>query len=253
MNNTDDEDNLDIQAALTKSRRTKYRPQGDSKVSGVSRTDRISKVTQEPTFSLNLPTASATSSSLPAAASSPGGFDGPLPFESLNLETSILERKKKRDPAEPTEGFEKEPDTEASTQPLPPWFSGDIREADAAQKAIEDNQYKGANSDHQPQLARSAAVLKRQETNEVIDLETPRQQNNEVIDMNSSNESDADDIIRGPWKQNLVYILPCCSPLATNQKHLLLTYPLHLRWSRAWFTSDISIYVSRHFLHVFHD
>ena len=109
----------------------------------------------------------------------------------------ILGRKKKRDPAEPAGGFEKEPDKEKSAQPLPPWFSGDIREATAAQKAIEENQYEGAKPGHQPQLSRSAAVLKRQETGEVIDLEAPRQQIDEVIDVDSSNEGDADDVIVG--------------------------------------------------------
>ena len=197
VDDSDDEDNLDMQAALAESRRTKYRPQGDPRVSGVSRTDRMSGDVQEPTSSLIPPTASAAPSSLPASSSLPGDFDGPLPFESLNLGTSILGRKKKRDQAEPAGGFEKEPDKEKSAQPLPPWFSGDIREATAAQKAIEDNQYEGATPDHQPQLARSAAVLKRQETGEVIDLEAPRQKTDEVIDVDSSNEDDADDVIVG--------------------------------------------------------
>ena len=197
VDDSDDEDNLDMQAALAESRRTKYRPQGGLRVSGVSRTDRMSGDTQEPTSSLAPPTTSVAPSSLPASSSVPAGFDGPLPFESLNLGTSILGRKKNRDPAEPAGGFEREPDKEKSAQPLPPWFAGDIREATAAQKAIEDNQYEGANPDHQPRLARSAAVLKRRETGEVIDLEAPRQQTDEVIDVDSSNEGDADDVIMG--------------------------------------------------------
>ena len=197
VDDSSDEDNIDMQAALAESRRTKYRPQGGPRVSGMSRTDRMSGDTQEPTSSLAPPTASAAPSSLPASSSLSGGFDGPLPFESLNLGTSILGRKKNRDPAEPAGGFEKEPDKEKSAQPLPPWFSGDIREATAAQKSIEDNQYEGANPDHQPQLASSAAVLKRQETGEVIDLEAPRQTIDEIIDVDSSNEGDTDDVTVG--------------------------------------------------------
>ena len=197
VDDSDDEDNLDMQAALAESRRTKYKPQGDPRVSGVGRTDRMLGNTQETTSLRAPPTTSAAPSSLPASSSLLGGFDGPLPFESLNLGTSILGRKKNRDPAEPVGGFEKEPDKEKSAQPLPPWFAGDIREATAAQKAIEDNQYEGANPDHQPRLARSATVLKRQETGEVIDLDAPRQQTDEVIDVDSSNESNADDVIVG--------------------------------------------------------
>ena len=197
VDDSDDEDTLDLQAALAESRRTKYRPQGGPRVSGLSQTDRISGDSQEPSSSIAPPKAPAAPSSLPASSSLPGGFDGPLPFESLDLGTSILGRKKKPDPAEPAGGFEKEPDKEKSAQPLPPWFSGDIREATAAQKAIEENQYEGANPDHQPKLSDSAAVLKRQETGEVIDLEAPRQQIDEVIDVDSSNEGDADDVIVG--------------------------------------------------------
>ena len=200
VDDSDDEDNLDLRAALAESRRTKYRPQGGPRVSGVSQTNRISGDSQEPSSSLGPPTAPAAPSSLPASSSLSGGFDGPLPFESLDLGTSILGRKKIRDPAEPAGGFEKESDKEKSAQPLPPWFSGDIREATAAQKALEETQYEGAkpgHPDHQPQLSRSAAVLKRQETGEVIDLEATRQQVDEVIDVDSPVEGDADDVIMG--------------------------------------------------------
>ena len=134
---------------------------------------------------------------MPASSSPSAGFDGPLPFESLDLGTSILGRKKKRDPAEPAGGFEKEPDKDRPAQPLPPWFSGDIREATTAQKAIEESQYESRNPDRQSQSSHSAAILKRQETAEVIDLEAAKQDVDEIIDVESSDEEDADDVIVG--------------------------------------------------------
>ena len=194
---SDDEPDLELQAALAESRHTKYKSQVGPRVSGLNRIDKISREPRVPIPSPAAPVASVAPSSAPASSAVSAGFDGPLPFESLNLGTSILGRKKKQTPAEPAGGFEKEPDKERPTQPLPPWFSGDIREATAVQRAIEEKQYEGEDTDRPSSRSRSAAVLRRQATGEVIDLEAPKEQTGVVINVESSAEEDADDVIIG--------------------------------------------------------
>ncbi len=192
---SDDETDLDLQAALVESRRPKHKPQGVPRVPGSNGIESTSGDAPELTSSLPAPTAAATPSPTPALSSLPPGFDGPLPFESLNLGTSILGRKKKQAPREPAGGFEKEPNKERPAQPLPPWFSGDIREATMTQRAIEEKQYEGGDPDRRFQLSHGTAVLKRQETGEVIDLEAPIERSDEIIDVESSDEGHADDVV----------------------------------------------------------
>ena len=197
LDDSDDEDNLDLQAALTESRRTKYRSQGGPRVTGFTGKENPAEEHRKPTSSQAAPTVSVAPAQPPVSSTVPAAFDGPLPFESLNLGTSILGRNKKRSPAEPAGGFEKDSDKERPAQPLPPWFSGDIREATAAQKAIEENQYEGGDPDRRSQQSHSIAVLKQQETGEVIDLDAPREHIDEIIAVESSDEGDPDDVIMG--------------------------------------------------------
>lgn len=196
VDDSDDENNLGLQTALAESRRTEYKPQGGPKTFGLKAMDERPGDPRELISSQAAPIALDAPSPTPNSSSSlPADFDGPLPFESLNLGTSILGRKKKQAPAEPAGGFEKERDKERPAQPLPPWFSGDIRESTAAQKAIEEKQHEGGIPEKRPQLSHRAAVLTRQETGEVIDLEAPREKFDEVIDVESSDEGDEDDVI----------------------------------------------------------
>lgn len=197
VEDSDDENDLDLQAALAESRRTKHIPQGSPQAFGLRGLDKTSGESRELTSPQAAATAPAAPSSTPASSSLLAGFDGPLPFESLNLGTSILGRKKKQAPAEPAGGFEKEPEKETPAQPLPPWFSGDVRQATAAQKAIEEKQYEGSDLGRRSQIFRRAAVLKRQDTGEVIDLEAPKEKVDEVIHIESSDEGDEDGVIMG--------------------------------------------------------
>ena len=126
------------------------------------------------------------STKLPAKS---GGFGGPLPFESLNLGKSIFAKNRKRQEEE-AGGFEKNQETTNEAKPLPPWFSGDVRKENAAQKVFEEDQNKETEpsqeaSIHQP--------LKRQQTGEVIDLEAPKN-DAEVIEVESSNDEAEDDM-----------------------------------------------------------
>ena len=185
----DDEDNMDLQAALAESRRTRHQTSGDPYGSGLSR-----KANQ------GLPSADSPEQatnmvpSLPIKVVSKSTvFDGPLPFESLNLGKSMLTKKKKK-PIEEEGGFEKEVEQETTPQPIPPWFSGDIRQDYSAQrrKEIEDAKYDG--SAIQTRSEDSESILKRQMTGEVIDLDEPKTTLNEVIQVDSS-ESEKDDVV----------------------------------------------------------
>ena len=195
VDESDDENDLNVQAALTESSHTKSKSQGGPRAFGLKGMETTSRDLQELTSSQAVPTALAAASPAPASSSLPARFDGPLPFESLNLGTSILGRKKKIAPVELAGGFEKELDKERPAKPLPPWFSEDVREATAAQKAIEEKQYNGADSDRRSLLSSRPLVLKRQETGEVIDLEAPRDKGDVVMEVESSDEGHGDDVI----------------------------------------------------------
>ena len=192
VDESDDENNLGWQARLAESRR---KPPGGPRVSGVKEMYKRSGNPQELASPQAAPATLSVPSITPISSSLSAGFDGPLPFESLNLGTSILGRRKKQALAEPAGGFEKEPDQERSAQPLPPWFSGDIREATTVQKAIEAKQSEGGNSDKRSLLSNRDTVLKRQNTGEVIDLEAPRENIDDIVNVESSDEGDEDDVI----------------------------------------------------------
>lgn len=180
---SEDENGLDLQAALQESRRTKYKPQGGPIVHG-------EKQSHSPQKS-PLKNATSTASS-PSKTNKQGQiFDGPLPFESIDLGTSILGKKKMQQrKEEQAGGFEKDPGKDKPAQPLPPWFSGDIREAASAQRAIEENQHKGAGSDKSRSPEAAPLVLRRQETGEVIDLEAPKEKVEGIIQVESSEEEE---------------------------------------------------------------
>ena len=192
---SDEEDDLDLQAALAESRSSKHKPQGGPKVHGLKQAGHSVPSKQSPGRR-----GGATALQAPQSPKKPSSFDGPLPFESLNLGKSILGKKKKQVEQEQTGGFEKEPDREKSAQALPPWFSGDIREATAAQNAIEEKQFVGGDSDRRSTQPPAREILKRQETGEVIDLDAPKEAVDEVIEVDSSEDGEEDDVIMGETK-----------------------------------------------------
>ena len=169
---SDEEDDLDLQAALQESRRSKQKPHAGPRVHDFKRPD-------QPGGKLEV------SKEVPVAK--PSGhvtFDGPLPFESLSLGNSILGPKKKKVAEEEAGGFEKDADKAKPAEPLPPWFSGDIREETAKQKKIEDRQFEGGEPGRRTGLATRTDqrnILNRQKTNEVIDLDAPKSSNAEPI------------------------------------------------------------------------
>ncbi|KAI4133060.1 MAG: hypothetical protein LQ347_002312 [Umbilicaria vellea] len=180
-------DNMDLEAALAESRQTKYQPQARSRSPGPRSPGRLEIVqTQFPPAKPSI-AAPNTKKDTPLETN---GFDGPLPFESLNLGKSMLSKKKKKPTEGHAGGFEIEPEPEKEAQPLPPWFSGDIREETTAQRAIEDRQYDAGNLDHQEGLLAGQRVLRRQETGEVIDLDAPKPLASEIIELASSSDEE---------------------------------------------------------------
>ena len=182
-------DNMDLEAALVESRKTKYHPQRRSQSPGSRSPERPDTTPTRipPAKPLNV-----TSTTEKDTPSKTNGFDGPLPFESLNLGKSMLSKKKKKPAEDQAGGFEKEPEPEKQAQPLPPWFSADIREENTAQRAIEDRQYNGGNLDNRERLLEEQRILRRQETGEVIDLDAPKVQASEVIEVVSSSDEEDD-------------------------------------------------------------
>ncbi|TKA61198.1 hypothetical protein B0A49_10938 [Cryomyces minteri] len=170
-----DEDDIDLQTALAESRKSKYKPH---------------RVSSRPVEKVNVvPTPSPASTQLHAPQSA--GLSGPLAFEKLDLGSSLLGKKKmKQLEEEKAGGFETDINKTAPkpAEPLPPWFSGDIRKDVEAQKAIEDE-----DREQQRQLAKQFRFqekpkLRTQDSREVIDLDAPKSQSKEVINVDSDGE-----------------------------------------------------------------
>ena len=192
IDDSDDEDTLDLQAALAESRQSKHKPQKGPKVYGSRQIDQgANNATHTASAQVSSPVAASSSQPIGEVSM----FDGPLPFESLIIGKSILSKKKKKFDQAQAGGFEREAEKERPAQPLPPWFSGDIREASAAQKAIEEKQNEGRDLDKRPQQEAAQRLLKRQATGEIIDLDAPKETTDEIIHVESSDDEDEDDMV----------------------------------------------------------
>ncbi|KAF2172290.1 hypothetical protein M409DRAFT_63022 [Zasmidium cellare ATCC 36951] len=152
---SDESDTMDLQAALAESRKTKRktspprRPQVPPK-----RTESATDIAKQ------------------------AGFKGPLPFEKLDLGSSLLGKRKMQERTEETAGGFENPELaekqkKKTAEPLPPWFSGDLEADIEAQNAIESEDRRRAREfENQFQFQdRGAPTLRRDPTNEVIDLE----------------------------------------------------------------------------------
>jgi DNA excision repair protein ERCC-5 len=173
----DSDDDIDLRAALEESRKTKHKtPQSSAGVS-------VSK--------------SAVPAVQPAKPRT-SGFDGPLPFEKLDLGSSILGKKKMEQIAEDNAGgFEKEPEVpkKKESKPLPPWFAGNLDEGLSAQKAVEAEERRRDKEFIAKEYSfDKPAKLRKHDTNEVIDLEALERQSQEIIEIVSSDEEQDDDM-----------------------------------------------------------
>ncbi|KAJ4373983.1 DNA repair protein rad2 [Neocucurbitaria cava] len=172
---SDSEDDMDLQAALAESRKSKRPRQASPK-----RPAQASAPAVKPA---------------PRSNNAPG-FDGPLPFEKLNLGKSLLGQKKMQKLEEDTAGgFEKDygQDKQAAI-PLPPWFKGqrDINEDLSVQRQDEKKQWEEAKAEDKARFQfQELPRLQKQETKDVIDLDAPASQSQkQVIALDSDDESD---------------------------------------------------------------
>ncbi|KAF1349804.1 hypothetical protein BDV97DRAFT_352463 [Delphinella strobiligena] len=171
-----DSDDMDFQAALAESRQTKY--QSKSKAAR----------TQPKT---------PTVQSQPAIAPKKSGFSGPLPFEKLDLGSSLLGKKKmekiQQDNAGGFERADAGPGKNKQTEPLPPWFSGNLDDDMAAQRRIEQEDREKAKSYKDNFHFQELPTLQRQSSQDVIDLDDDMQDTHkgkDIIQLESSDEED---------------------------------------------------------------
>jgi DNA excision repair protein ERCC-5 len=165
----DVEGGFDLQAALAESRKSKHQPQSG------------------PGF---------RSSPLKMA----GGkkFNGPLPFESLNLGQSLL-GKKKADKIEQDQagGFEKDTDhRKTNAAPLPSWFAAKDWTKDRGQKG-EDEKDDDDHITYGPEDVDRREALMRRDTQEVIDvdeLSQPKSLEQVIIELSEGEDGEADDL-----------------------------------------------------------
>ncbi|KAK3116020.1 DNA repair protein rad2 [Teratosphaeriaceae sp. CCFEE 6253] len=151
----DEDEAMDLEAALAESRRTKR------KVSPPARRQ---------------PGAGAAAPS--ASASKPAGFSGPLPFEKLDLGSSILGAKKMAQRTEETAGGFEKADAHAEKEakkrePLPPWFNAELKEGMEQQEKLEqvDREKAKEFAKRFRFQERGEERLMRRDTGEVIDLD----------------------------------------------------------------------------------
>lgn len=189
MDDSDGEENANLQPALEEFPHNTQNLQAEPN-SFPNEPDKIVEPLVEPSSSMSDPKPTSSKQRLT--------FDGPLPFESLNLGTSILGKKKKKLVEEEAGGFEK-PSTEAkklTAQPLPPWFSRDVQNLNIRHAGLNNAQYEGDEAEPTTKHVEDLRTLKKQETGEVIDLDAPGGENEEIIDVESSSNKGDDVIMR---------------------------------------------------------
>ena len=125
------------------------------------------------------------------------GFDGPLPFESINLGKSVFGRKKKN-VVEEGGGFEIEPaPTEKKQQDLPPWFSAGARKEDHEWKDPKEKPSDKAHASSKEANTNLRERLNRHETGEIIDLDVTKSGVEEDVEVISSDDEVQDEVLEG--------------------------------------------------------
>lgn len=125
-------------------------------------------------------------------------FSGPLPFEKLDLGTSILGKKKLQNVEQATSGgFEKEvrPETKRkSPTEAPPWFFSDVEKEYKAQIAFEGQDRRKEKQDDDKQSFQFAALptLSKKQASEPVDVDALGPKQNQVVTIDSSDDDPQD-------------------------------------------------------------
>ncbi|KAL8640035.1 MAG: hypothetical protein Q9226_008790, partial [Calogaya cf. arnoldii] len=196
-----EEEDFNLQLALEESRKSKHKPQSGPRVHGF----KTAAGAASPGPANQKPSTSDFTPSKPLSSSQTDGFSGPLPFESLNLGKSILSKKKKQPvPEDEAGGFEAEPEEPQFSkpkppQPLPPWFTGEIRKDKMADGAYDRDLEKPEGNDDLlvARIREDRGPIVRQETGEVIDLDAPPKRSEGIIEIESSGDEGGADVIMG--------------------------------------------------------
>ncbi|KAK5293400.1 DNA repair protein rad2 [Exophiala xenobiotica] len=125
-------------------------------------------------------------------------FDGPLPFESINLGQSLLGKKKSKKIQEDLSGgFDRDLGEDAfrkerPPQPMPAWFNAAPSTNDL--KHAPEPEHDSGHDEYARDSARERETIRRHDTKEVIDLEAEDEPGKEVrpIEIEEGNEEDAD-------------------------------------------------------------
>ncbi|KAI9690605.1 MAG: DNA repair protein rad2 [Bogoriella megaspora] len=128
-----------------------------------------------------------------SSSSKPSVSSGPLPFEALDLGSSLLGKKKMQKLTEENEGgFDKlgEERKEDSVRPLPAWFSTTLEQDISAQKSFDELQLQPDYDQFEPAIHKEDVPGTR-ETN-AIDVDAKETKNQAVIQVDSDEDGDGD-------------------------------------------------------------
>ncbi|OAG06701.1 PIN domain-like protein [Paraphaeosphaeria sporulosa] len=179
-----EDDGIDLQAALAESRKSKQQPTSTQAASRPPPKAAPPAPNPKPVKSTNAP-----------------GFDGPLPFERLNLGNSLLGKKKmEKLEAENAGGFEKDTGDQKTKEdaPLPPWFSGGERNIEEELKANREEAKKEWEQTRKEQAEmyqfQELPRLRKHDTHEVVDLEAEgtHEELAEVLTVQPDDDDDAE-------------------------------------------------------------
>ncbi|GAB7325828.1 hypothetical protein MBLNU13_g09908t1 [Cladosporium sp. NU13] len=184
-----DDDAMDFQAALAESRRGKRKasPPGPKFNNVQPRVQSYLAPQAEPK---------------PTAVAKNHGFSGPLPFEKLDLGTSLLGKKKMEERKQETAGGFENPalaeKKKRPAEPLPPWFSGGDVEADMKkQKEIDDEDRRKAREfSKQFRFDDRGGSTLAHDSNAVIDLDAYEDELKKVINLDANDEQADEDVFQ---------------------------------------------------------
>ena len=138
----------------------------------------------------------------------PSTSSGPLPFEALDLGSSLLGKKKMKKLVEENEGgFDKigEAEKEEPSKPLPPWFSAKLNNDEKVPEAFDEAQEDHEGLDFEPII--KTGHLRGTKPTDAIDVDATESQNKSIIAIRSDEEDSVeagDEAQQGPAKDVLV-------------------------------------------------
>lgn len=184
FNGSDSEDDdMDLQAALAESRKSK-------------RPATVNRAVPKSTSEVATPAPKVNSTNAP-------GFDGPLPFEKLNLGNSLLGKKKmEKLEAANAGGFEKSlgAQEKKGEAPLPPWFSAGERNIEEELKTNREDEKKMWEQARKEEMElfqfQEMPRLRKHDTQEIIDLKAePSQQQSEKVSLIDDDDEEMEDVV----------------------------------------------------------